>query len=177
MKTNTPNNLQSKLEAITDDLCQRAESLDFQVGNALEYSISHAARHLSTHAYMDEGQGYLVAGAMAAARLEWLLDTARQSISGMFAEHEIVALLSCFQGNLFYPQGSASMAGALCDDRGIEPDEYKHSEIGPLVEKLLTLEPVQSLALADALEQVWYVDMQEGRTVASAFKRLGIDLL
>ena len=46
----------------------------------------------------------------------------------------------------------------------------------PLMPLLRYLSVVFFVALADALEQVWYIDHQQGRTVREAFCRLHIEL-
>lgn len=42
-------------------------------------------------------------GALACARLEYVLGYARRELAGKFCEADIVLLLNCYQGEVFFP--------------------------------------------------------------------------
>lgn len=115
---------------------------------------------------------------LAAGRLDWLLQSTRPNLSGLFSEHDIATLLDCYQGDILYPDLFNSIASDLCDHLGIELDEYEASSIAPLVEKLLGLDAVQRVTLGDALEQAWHRGMkQQGLSPKEFFATLGIEIV
>ena len=114
---------------------------------------------------------------LAAGRLDWLLRQTRPSLSGLFAESDVSALMDCYQGDMFFPDQMNSIASDLCDHLGVELDAYANSSIGPLVDKLQGLSAVQRVALADALEQAWHRGLkQENKSPTEYFATLGINL-
>lgn len=115
---------------------------------------------------------------LAAGRLDWLLQSTRPNLSGLFSEHDIATLLDCYQGDIFYPDRFNSIASDLCDHLGIELDDYETSFIAPLVHKLQNLEALQRVTVADALEQAWYRGMkQQSMSPKDFFATLGIELV
>ena len=119
-----------------------------------------------------------VTSQMAAGRLDWVLKKTRPSLSGLFSEADVFALLDCNQSDIFSPSNLDRIASDLCDHLGIEIDSYETSEVSTLVETLLDLSPIQRLTLADALEQTWHHGMkQEGKSPRESFWTLGIELM
>lgn len=55
---------------------------------------------------------------LAAGRLDWLLQSTRPNLSGLFSEHDIATLLDCYQGDILYPDLFNSIASDLCDHLG-----------------------------------------------------------
>lgn len=102
---------------------------------------------------------------IAVARLDALLDQGRQQISELFTEDEFIMLLNCHQGQFLTPYECRRMASTLCDELGIEIDEYHVSPLRDFIDRLRGLTPLQSMALADALEVAWH-------TGPPAFERL-----
>lgn len=120
---------------------------------------------------------FLVTAQMAAGRLDWVLKKTRPSLSGLFSEADVVALLDCNQSDIFSSSNLDRIASDLCDHLGIEIDAYETSDVSTLVETLLDLSPIQRLTLADALEQTWHHGMnQEGKSPRESFEALGIEL-
>lgn len=114
---------------------------------------------------------------LAAGRLDLLLQSTRPHLSGVFSERDVVTLLDCYQGGIFFPGQFNSISTDLCDHLGVEVDEYEASSIAPLVEKLLGLDAVQRVTLGDALEQAWHRGMkQQGLSPKDFFATLGIEL-
>lgn len=142
---------------------------------ALETTLPHAQTYLQAHTFADLERNEEAMAAtvkLAVVRLEWLLDDARQGISGMFSQEEFTLLLNCFQGKFLTPDDCQRLASSVCDDLGIELDSYRESGIAEFVDKLRTLTAPQRAALADALEVAWH----SGRPVAEALADLGIEL-
>lgn len=151
--------------------------LDVFTRQAWQFSMYDMAAYLQERAGNSMGLSQDQAAYMAAARLNWLLTSTRASLSGIFTSEDLSLLLGCFQGEVFFPHQIDTIAEALCDDQGIEHGEVPDSHIAPLVAKLLALVPVQRLALADLLEQTWYVGLKQQQVAPAAFvKSLGIKL-
>lgn len=73
---------------------------------------------------------------------------------------------------------SETSASGLCDDLGIEIDDYRASAIAPLIEKLQDLNAVQRMTLADALEQTWHRGMKvEQKQPRDFLASIGIALM
>lgn len=85
-------------------------------------------------------------------------------------------LLNCYCGELFFTDQLHGIASDLCDDHGVEIDSYQETAIAPLVDKIRALGIVERLALADALEQVWYRCAKEQRAPQEILSELGIAL-
>lgn len=147
----------------------------FNLQNALEMTIYNARTYLQTHTFdmAEQGDESMAATVkFAVARLEWLLDEARQEISGLFTKEEFNMLLNCFQGEFLTPDDCQRMASSLCDELGIELDRYRESGLAELIDKLLALTVPQRAALADALEVAWH----SGRPFDDAMTDMGIEL-
>lgn len=142
--------------------------------DALHRTMHDAQTYLHTHTFerLERNEEAMAATAkFAIARLEWLLDDARQQISGMFSEGEFYVLLSCFQGEFLTPHECQRMAASLCDEFGVELDDYHGSGIAGLVDKLRALTVSQRVALADALEVAWHSER-----VTEVLPEMGIEL-
>lgn len=141
----------------------------FNLQEAVERATHHAQTYLFAHSFdqlerTEEAMGATVK--LAVARLEWLLDDARQQISGMFSQDEILLLLNCYQGEFLTPDECQRMASTLCHGLGIELEHYRESCISDLVDKLRTLTIPQRMALADALEVSWHSGQPVKQTLA-----------
>lgn len=139
------------------------------------FSAHHIASYMSTRTASFAGGDENDVALMAAGRLDWLLGETRSTLSNKFTEREIMALLNCYQGEPFFPGQFKDMAGDICDDAGVEVDEWETSGLAPLIRKLIALTPAQAVTLADALEQAWYSGSGEGPT--NYLKNIGIELL
>lgn len=142
---------------------------------AVERTTHHAQTYLLAHTFAELETSDVAMGAtvkLAVARLEFLLDDARQQISGMFSQDEIDLLLNCYQGEFLTPDDCQRMASTLCEDLGIELERYRESSIADLVDKLRVLTVPQRMALADALEAGWHA----GRPVNSVLADMGMEL-
>jgi len=172
IENNTTNKITSQ-----QTLSHMSIGMDVYPRQAWLFSMADMAAYLQTHADNSMGLSRDQAAYMAAARLNWLLVSTRTTVSGIFTSEDFSMLLNCFQGEMFFPHHIDTIAEALCDDQGIERDEVDGSHIAPLVQKLLALTPSQRLALADVLEQTWYVGLKQQPVVPAAFlKSLGIEL-
>ncbi len=139
-------------------------------------SKRYADKYLLEHVWRKAGFDKRRTGVMASARLEWILAEGRAEIGGKFSEEQIRDLLDCFQGEIFSPEQFDRIASSLCDDRGIELDEYEVNPLAPFIDELRALSSVQRIALADALEQTWHRGFPSGKTIAEFLSELGIAL-
>lgn len=177
---------EQKLMAMRDDLSTDA-------AQAWSFSVSYIAGYLNEHvgqttevdehekeansSVASEDKSAEMAALMAAGRLEWLLRETRPTLTGRLSERDILYLLDCYQGQICSPDNFDCLASDLCDHFGIEFEDYRTSQISTLVDKLLNLNPLQRLTLADALEQTWHRGLKcENKTPKEFLVTLGIDL-
>lgn len=149
------------ISSAVEKLCAVSRSLPFQSQQAWMSSSHHMASYLQEHADNGTGLSSENAALMAAGRLEWLLLETRPTLSGLFSERDVMVLLDCYQGEIFFPEQMNCIASDLCDHLGVELADYETGGIGPLIHTLLGLTAVQRVTLADALEQTWHRGMKE----------------
>lgn len=145
-----------------------AQAISYSAHDILAYQDQHINEALELDSYKT--------ALLAAARLQWLLKHARKSISGVFTEEEFITLLDCYCGELFFTDQFRGIASDLCDDHGVDIDDYQTSGIAPLVDKIRPLGAAERLALADALEQVWHRGLKERQGLREILSDLGIDM-
>jgi hypothetical protein len=143
------------MHILVENLSAISRDLPFESGQAWAFSSHYMARYLQEHADNGTGLSSSEAAMMAAARLDWILQETRPTLSGLFSERDITVLMDCYQGGMFSPDQMNSIASDLCDHVGIELGEPKSGSIGQLIGKLRSLSSVQRVTLADALEQTW----------------------
>jgi hypothetical protein len=144
---NTISKVAEKLSAIS-------YQLPFHHEQAWLFSVADMEKYLSQHVNTKSGMNAKRAGLMAAARLNWLLERTRPSLSLLFSESDVFVLLDCYLGDLLYTSQIDNIASDVCNHLGIELDEYQARSIGPLINALRDLNSIQRLTLADALEQL-----------------------
>jgi len=165
------------MSSAVEKLCATSRSLPFQSKQAWTFSSHYMASYLQEHADNGTGLSSNKAALMAAGRLDWLLQETRPTLSGLFGGRDVMLLLDCYQGDLFFPDQMTSIASDLCDHMGIELDAYEASGIAPLINTLRGLTAVQRLTLADALEQTWYRGMRtEQKQPREFLASMGINL-
>ena len=153
------------------------EMLPLESEQAWTSSGYYMATYLKEHADTDACFGADEASLFAAGRLDGLLRQTRPTLSGIFSENNIIALIDCYQGDLFSPDKMNNIASDLCDHLGVKVDSYETSGIASLIDTLLELSPVQRVTLADALEQTWYRGMKQmNKSPKEFFSILGIEL-
>lgn len=151
--------------------------LPFYAQQALSCSADHASAYLREHTAASTGLTTEAASLLAAARLELILRATRQELSGVFCEAELSTLMSCYQAELLDPHTLQDLASPVCDDLGVELDEYESSSIRELVDKLRKLTTSQRVALGDALEQAWHRSAEQACSPREVLAQLGIELL
>lgn len=169
---------QKTMSSISEKLCADKHGLPFHSEQAWLFSSNYMSSYLLEHG--DNGMGLSVdkASMMAAGRLEWLLLETRPTLSGLFSERDVMVLLDCYQGEIFFPDQMNDFVSDLCDHLGIELDAYQTSDIAPLVDKLRGLNAIQRVTLADALEQTWYRGMKaEQKHPREFLASMGITLM
>lgn len=182
---------QEKTPAIIQYLNTIRYGLSFKVEQAWMFSTSYMASYLSEHAVVHvrasdkniskadnafHNHGSEVPALLATGRLEWLLRETRPSLSGLFSESDVVILLDCYHGDIFFPDQFDSIASDFYDHLCNEPDDEVTGNLLSLVNKLGRLNPVQRVTLADALEQAWHRGMKEGMTPKEFLAALDIEL-
>lgn len=132
--------------------------------------------YLDERNWDDEDVDARVVVSLAVARLSWLLQRGREQLSGRFDEDDLQVLMNCFQNEIFSPENIRRIPTSVCDEYGIDLDRYQKSRLGPLVDKILDLDRLGLIALADALEQAWRGVGEKKVFGAQAFEALGIEL-
>lgn len=132
--------------------------------------------YLDERTWNDEDVDARVVVSLAVARLSWLLQRGREQLSGRFDEDDLQVLMTCFQNEIFSPENIRRIPTSVCDEYGIDLDRYQKSRLGPLVDKILDLDRLGLVALADALEQAWRGVGKKKAFGAEAFEALGIEL-
>lgn len=145
-----------KAISVVENLCTTARNLPFEFQQGWMFSSYYMANYLQEHADNGTGLSSSNAAMMAAGRLDWLLKQTRPTLNGLFSESDVVVLLDCYQGGIFFPDQMNCIASDLCDHLGIELDAHETSVIDSLIDKIRGLTAVQRVTLADALEQTWY---------------------
>jgi hypothetical protein len=171
-------NSKTMVDYTMKQLAVLGEELPFEVGYAWADSSPYVAHYLQEHVNNGAGLDTKQAALLATGRFDWLLRESRPTLSGLFSEADIITLVNCFHGMMFSPHKMHCIASDLCDDLGIELEDYEISRIAVLLDKLNKLDTLQRVALADALEQTWY----RGLGIASRQPReflssIGINLL
>lgn len=167
-----------EMTLIAKEVCALARGLSFQSEQGWTFSANYMANYLREHADNGAGLNSDKAAMMAAGRLDLLLGETRPTLSGLFSEADVMALMDCYQGTLFFPDQMNCIASDLCDHLGVELDAYETSSIGPLIHVLRGLTAVQRVTLADALEQTWYRGMRvEQKHPREFLASMGITLM
>lgn len=131
---------------------------------------------LAARRYADAANPEQAATQLAVCRYGELLSRARESLDGQFSLDDIEKLLALTQPSMYETHEAMSMATTLADECGWE----SFSDVAPgmmdLARKLVALTPLQSCALADALERLVYVQLIPGRerTFAKAANAAGL---
>lgn len=112
-----------------------AEFTNYKLAEALHCSEGHIKTYQEQHVVKSRALDEKRSTLLAIARLQSVLQQTRPSLDGMFTEENFVALLNCFQGDIFYPGQIRRIASDLCDDAGVDVDCYETSGIAPLVDK------------------------------------------
>lgn len=154
-----------------------SDSLPFESQQAWTSGSHYMASYMQEHANNGTGLSSKNAALMAAGRLEWLLQETRPSLSGLFSEQDVLVLLDCYLGDMFFPNQACWHASDLCNHLGIEVDDYRASGIAPLIDKLEALSAIQRMTLSDALEQTWHRGMRKQQRQPKDFMAsMGINL-
>lgn len=166
----------NRIKYIAKQLSTLPEDLSFEAEEGWTSSLYYIARSLDERACSGTGFDDRQSALMAAGRLDWLLHASRFTLSGLFSEKEIFTLVNCYQGTVFSPDQISTIASDVCHDLGIELDDYEDSSAAPLINKLLSLDPLQGLILADILERIWYQPRGKIKQIPEVFESLGIQL-
>lgn len=167
----------NKIKYTAQQLSTLSDDLSVEFDDGWTSSLYDIARYLNEHTYNEVDLDDRRSGLMAAGRLSWLLYESRSTLNGVFSEKDIFTLINCYQGIIFSPHRISTIASDVCNDLGIELDNYEVSSAAPLISKLLDLEPLQLLVLADILERIWYQPPgMKMMQIPEVFGSLGIQL-
>jgi hypothetical protein len=142
----------------------------------MNFSADYSNLYIEQHQIANRGLTSDEAKIIACARLEWIFQMVRPALSEKFSEDDFVVLLDCYRADLFFPDQFNSLASDLCDHLGIDLDDYASSDSKGLIDKLRGLEPVQKVAMADALEQLWHRGLKSGLSIPEFLETIGIQL-
>jgi hypothetical protein len=166
------------MEKIIKPIFVDDDELDLNVMHqqTLSYSEGYEHRYIEQHQIESDGFTSEHAKSLACSRLQWTYQMVRPTLAGTFSESDFATLLDCYQGDLFFPDQFSSMASDLCDHLGIDLKDDGSSEIKMLLDKLLAVQPVQKMAMADAVEQIWHRGLKSGMSIPEFLETLGIQL-
>ena len=97
--------------------------------------------------------------AIGLARLNWLLEEGRRELIGIFTPAEFATMCTGLQDEICELSSLNKIVGVVADDLGLDPDTYEESPHADLINRLLALSTLQSVALRDLLEEFWHVGM------------------
>ena len=167
--------IHNKSSQTATQLANLHEDLSFEAKQSWTASLCYMARYFDEHSYNDSGLCHKRSAMIAAARLDWLLQESRVTLNNVFTEKEIFILLNCYDVTIFSPDQIQRMASNVCNELGIDVCHHKEHIASPLIEKLIGLNALQQLTLADALERVWYRSVETWR-ISEVFRSIGIKL-
>jgi hypothetical protein len=131
----------------------------FQLKESLRQRSVYWQCYLGAHHFESLGAGEDVKRSQtqhALARLEWMLDEAREQISGLFSRDEFALLAHHVQGDFNATRSGYDYAEGLCTELRIDFEHLEESEHASLLKRLLALTASQSSALSDAIEVGWH---------------------
>ncbi|MDC8771742.1 hypothetical protein [Roseateles albus] len=169
--------LEQKISQINSEISSTEKPLPFEYQQAYSFSTWYASKYLAGKTMFQNSPSSSVSAILAVARYEWIIQNSVKSLSKLFTEADVIALLDCHQGDIFIPDQFNSIASDLCDHLGIEIDDYESSDVAQLINKLRGLSPVQRAVLAEVLEHLWNTDMRAGLNIEDALAARGIQLL
>ncbi|WP_430407339.1 hypothetical protein [Hydrogenophaga sp.] len=126
--------------------------------DTVERTLPNIETYLNFHNFKALGPGAEPISAtvkLGIARLEWLLDEAREDISELFTQEEFVTMLNCYQGAFLTPWDCHRMEHTVAQFMFIDWEEREESVHADFINRLHGLTTLQRAALADALEVGW----------------------
>lgn len=132
------------------------------VNDAIILSADWRDKYLDRHTYVVKKITPEVTVQLALARYEWLLSTARNSILSNFSDDELYLVAISLQSELAIPN-DYPLARAVADDNFILWKDYQQSQYATLINKLISLTPLEDMAIRDILEPFWYRPQEQGK--------------
>jgi hypothetical protein len=154
----------------------REDVTTFNLDQVLRSSLQWADAYTSNRHFEKVGMTPDATTTIAAARLEWLLQEGRRTLSGVISVRDFVVLCNTFQMELAIPEDYASLASQVANDNGLDTDNYQESGMGPLLDKLMGLSVLQSAALRDLVERYWYIGVHASGSIEMFLKENGLTL-
>lgn len=147
----------------------------FFLTEALEFSLEWSDAYFQQRFFKRICMTYDAVATLAAARLEWLLRAGATSLNGVVSIDDFIVLCNTFQDSIASPADLMNPASYVADDLGLEPDTYRESIFGPLIDKLAGLSVLQQVALRDLVERYWYIGAHEFPSMSEFLIANGID--
>lgn len=163
------------MKSITKNQTDTIE-LDFQHEQTLMMSARYAEQYVEQHEILEDGLTADMAKTLASARLEWLLQAARPQLCGIWTLQDFFHMVNCFRSGLFHPDMYLSLEWTIWDDQSAYSHKEESSHLKELVDSVLALNPLQKVALADTLEQLWHRGFRMHVPIADFLETLGIEL-
>jgi len=149
---------------------------DFHIEEAMTRSAFWPALYQRDHAMEYSEERPEAMSTLAMARLEWILRQGRLALNGLITEGEFRTLCDVFNSEIATPDEIEYMANAVAAEFDIEYDGYKEHPLGPLLDKLLTMSPIQKLALRDLVQRFWYPADGRGISPSEFLNKYGVAL-
>jgi len=177
-----------------DAIVQRAiQLLPRHPSGIMMFGAKEAATYVEQHTGPSTGQDDEGACLLGTATLEWLLRDGRKQLRGMFDEPDFLALMDCFERQMFVNEMWQNFVGMLCDDWGEVAADYDDAindpptelledpredfpGLGNLLLTLARLTPLQAMALGDAIEQAWHRGYANNMMPREFLATIGIEL-
>ncbi|MEK6668654.1 MAG: hypothetical protein AABZ19_07545 [Pseudomonadota bacterium] len=152
-------NKNTSAQSVADAIDQSSYWGLFQLKESLRQRSTYWQGYLGAHHFASLGAGEDVKQSQtqhALARLEWMLDEAREQISGLFSREEFALLAHHVQGDFNATRSGYDYAAGICTELQIDFEHLEESEHASLLKRLLALTASQSAALSDAIEVGWH---------------------
>lgn len=159
------------------EICLMMKNLPCSALQAWTLSTDGVPDYLNAQMNAHEGLQVEQAMVVAVARLNWLYQKTRRSLSGLFNTDDISALVDCYNGRMFHFAQLDRMAEDFCEYAGTSLTSFHGTKYTKLICVLVDLTPVQCLTLANVLELVSsQLKEAERREIRAAMLAVGIDL-
>lgn len=146
-------------ESVSEEGCELSSLIPVNA----EFLHQDAARYLDSRRYLDDEEAApehatLLALALAAGRLHALNAMGLDALDGKFTEQELLVMLDCNCGKFTETHSAAQYVKEVAAHHGWVGMRDVPERFKPLMRKLDKLTPMESFALADALERMWHVE-------------------
>lgn len=173
MSTTQIQNTVNVEELATNMVNQDAEGFT-KYGEMILESMHFADRYTKARSYKKTGITESGTTAIGLARLNWLLEEGRLDLNGYFNPSEFAILCSSVQDEICELSSIMKLVDVVANYLGLDFYTYPESPYADLMNRLMSLSALQSLALRDLLEEYWHLRMHK-MTCAEFLKKKGLN--